>query len=164
MKEQIKIVHLDGHGPEVHIVTELNFGTTLPDTTRNDSIQEVLQRASGDMYLALQNRQKHCEKMLINAVQNKQVCAETENAFYYKDNGKIKVFNKEAYAKMLEGIKILSARTIDVQKVLSDSFLCDQLIKAIVFDEHKYVYDYHKQEVIAALLAGVAGVGGLVAI
>lgn len=163
MKGQIKVIQGVHGSAEVQIVDVFDFGTVLPDTTGNESIQEILQKASGDLYCVLINRQKHCERMLVQAVQNQQVYAETENAFYYKDNGKIKVFNKEAYAKMLEGIKILSAKTIDVQKVLSDSFLCDQLIKAIVFDDHEYVYNYHKQEVIAALLAGVAGVGSPVA-
>lgn len=154
VRPQFKLAKVDN---EIKLVEVKEFDSNMNGypMDRLSIMKKAFNEGMPDLWLAVIHRRKFCEKSLVDACNRKQIIAEDDYAFYYKEDGRVKHFSKRAYQKMQELEQLLDVEHFSLDTLLNDVLMCDQLLKAIVFDVQDIRFYGHKRFFISLLIESI---------
>lgn len=155
VRPQLKLAKVDN---EIKLVEVKEFDSNMNGypMDRLPIIKRAFHEGIIDLRTVIECRMHHCEQSLIDACNRQQIISEDDYAFYYKENGHVSHFSKRAYKKMQDLYQLLiKDEYVDLDILLNDVLMCDQLLKAIVFEQTEFVFGGYKRLLILALIENI---------
>lgn len=155
VRPQLKLAEVNG---EIKLVEVKEFNSNMNGypMDRISLTKIAFHEGIIDLRTVIECRMHHCEQSLIDACNRQQIISEDDYAFYYKYYGRIEHFSKRAFQKMQELYELLVVdEYVNLDVLLNDTLMCDQLLKAIVFECTDLRFGGHRQELISLLIESI---------